>query len=192
VQRRPDIRQAEDQLHAATANVGVAEADFFPRVTLMGSGMLQALEFADLNSWAARSYSFGPSITLPIFEGGRLTSSLDLRNEQEKEAAIQFRKTVLTAFHDVDNALTAFRSEQQRHVALVTTLKNDHEALELAVDRYKNGLSDFLTVLTDEQNTLNAETQAVQSRQAVNVAMVQLYKALGGGWEKTYPDKKYR
>ena len=119
VRSRPDIRAAEARLHAATAEIGVAKADFYPKITLMGNGMMQALNSDYLTDWAARSYSFGPSISLPIFEGGRLTSTLDLRTAQQQQAAIQYRKTVLTAFHEVDNALTAFRSEQNRCAALM-------------------------------------------------------------------------
>ena len=187
LERRPDIRQAEDQLHAATAEIGVAKADFFPRVTLMGDGMLQSLDLSDLGTWAARAYTLGPSITLPIFEGGRLTSTLELRNAQQREAGLQYKKTVLTAFHEVDNALTAYRAEQQRREALAMAVEANSRALTLAVSRYKQGLSNFVDVLTDEQNLLNAQQQNIQSTQMATTNMVELYKALGGGWEIEFP-----
>ena len=105
--RRPDIRQAEAQLHAATADIGVAVADFYPKVTLDGSIGLQALKAKDLGNWAARQYGLGPTISIPIFEGGRLRATLALRKVEQQEAALNYQQTVLQAWHDVDNALTA-------------------------------------------------------------------------------------
>ncbi|MDR3415457.1 MAG: efflux transporter outer membrane subunit, partial [Nevskia sp.] len=113
--RRPDIRRAEAQLHAATADVGVATADFYPRFVLSGSGAIQGVQFANLADWGhANTYAFGPSITLPIFEGGRLTRTLELRQTQQQEAVLIWQRTVLGALHEVDNALTAYQAEQQR------------------------------------------------------------------------------
>jgi NodT family efflux transporter outer membrane factor (OMF) lipoprotein len=186
-QRRPDIRAAQDRLHAATAEIGIAEADFFPRITLMGNGDLQALQFGDLNSWAAHTYSFGPSISLPIFEGGRLVSTLHLRNAQQREAAISYRKTLLTAFHEVDNALTAFRAEQQRRRALSDAVAQNKKALRLATERYRKGLGNFIDVLNAERSLLSARQQRIESTQTESLNMVQLYKALGGGWQTDFP-----
>ena len=120
-ERRPDIRQAEAQVARRDRRRSAqAEADFFPKVTLSGSVGLQALQFKDLGNWNVRRAAvlIGPSITLPIFEGGRLKYTLDLRKAQEQEAAVTYQQTVLQAFHDVDNALTAYAAEQQRRAAL--------------------------------------------------------------------------
>ena len=119
--RRPDIRQAEAKLHGATADIGQAEADFFPKVTLSGSVGVQSVKFKDLGNvspFGALQFSGGPSVTIPIFEGGRLKYTLDLRKAQQQEAAVQYQQTVLQAFHDVDNALTNYAAEQLRREQL--------------------------------------------------------------------------
>jgi NodT family efflux transporter outer membrane factor (OMF) lipoprotein len=188
--RRPDIRQAEAQLHTATADVGVAVADFYPRITLSGSVAMQAIQFHYLGSWYnASTYAFGPSVSLPIFEGGRLRRVLELRKQQEQEAAITYQRTVLNALHEVDNALTAYDAEQRRRDRLEQAVAQNRRALRLAQDRYAQGVADFLSVLTAEQNLLAAEQQLTNSVTNVSTDLVQIYKALGGGWETDLPDK---
>ncbi len=188
--RRPDIRQAEQQLHTATADVGVAVADFYPRVTLSGSVAMQAIYLHYLGSWYdAGTYSFGPSVSLPIFEGGRLRRMLELRKEQQKEAAIAYQRTVLNALHEVDNALTAYSAEQQRRNRLQRAVMENRRAVTLAQDRYAQGVADFLSVLTAEQNLLGAEQQLTDSTTTVSNDLVQIYKSLGGGWESELPDR---
>ncbi len=186
VRRRPDIRQSEAQLHAATADIGQAEADFFPKITLSGSFALQAVQFKDLGNWASRTYGLGPSISIPIFEGGRLRRTLELRKAQQQEAAINYQRTVLAAFHDVDNALIAYRSEQQRRDRLLAQVQQARRALNLSQQRFRDGVSDFLEVLTAQRTALAAEQQLADSTTTVATNLVTLYKALGGGWETTY------
>jgi len=185
--RRPDIREAEDQLHAATADIGVAVADFYPKITLDGSVGLQALRFKDLGNWGAHQYGIGPSISLPIFEGGRLRATLELRKTQQQEAAITYQQTVLQAWHDVDNAMTAYAAEQRRRDALTVSVEQNQKALGLARDRYRQGVEDFLNVLETERSLLAAQLDLAQSTTTVSGNLVQLYKALGGGWETTFP-----
>lgn len=185
--RRPDIRQAEAQLHEATANIGVAVASFYPSVTLSASLGFQALQFGNLWKWDARQYAVGPGITLPIFQAGQLRYTLELRKAQQQEAAINYTKTVLTAWHDVDNALTAYEREQQRRAELVKAVAENQRALALAQSRYQQGVADFLSVLTAEQQLLSTEQQLATSTTTVSTNLVALYKALGGGWEEFYP-----
>ncbi len=185
--RRPDIREAEAQLHAATADIGVAVADFYPRITLDGSIGLQALRFKDLGDWSARQYGLGPTLTLPIFQGGQLRATLELRKVQQQEAALNYQQTVLQAWHDVDNALIAYRAEQTRRDALQRAVDQNRRALYLAQERYRQGLIDFLNVLDAERAVLAAEQQLADSTTTVSENMVQLYKALGGGWETGFP-----
>ena len=185
--RRPDIRQAEAQLHAATADIGVAVADFYPKITLDGSLGLQALKAKDLGNWAARQYGLGPTISIPIFEGGRLRATLELRKVEQQEAALNYQQTVLQAWHDVDNALTAYADEQRRHDALAVAVEQNSLALRLSRDRYTQGVADFLNVLDAERTLLQAQLQLADSATTVSSNLVQLYKALGGGWEQTYP-----
>ncbi len=187
--RRPDIRQAEAQLHAATADVGVAIADFYPRITLSGSVAIQATQFKDLGSWAqANTWSIGPSLSIPIFEGGRLHRTLELRQAQQQEAAISYQRAVLNALHEIDNALTAYQAEQRRRVALEQAVAQNRRALSLARDRYTDGVADFLTVLDAERSLLAAEQQFTDSTTTVSTNLVQIYKSLGGGWESELPD----
>ena len=188
--RRPDIRRAEAQLHAATADIGQAEADFFPKVTLSGSVGVQAVRFRDLGNitpFGALQFSGGPSITIPIFEGGRLKYTLDLRKAQQQEAAVTYQQTVLQAFHDVDNALTSYSAEQLRREQLGRAVEQARHALSLARQQYVSGLSTFLDVLTAQRTVLEAEQQHADSTTTVSANLVQLYKALGGGWETSFP-----
>jgi NodT family efflux transporter outer membrane factor (OMF) lipoprotein len=188
--RRPDIRQAEAQLHAATADIGVAVADFYPKITFNGTNVeLNALDLKNLWKGSSLQYVLGPSISVPIFEGGRLKSTLDLREAQQQEAAIAYHKTVLSAWHDVVNALVAYRTEQERRARLKAQTGHSRQALFLSRVRYTNGVADFITVLDAERTELQAELQYAQSTTAVSTNVVQLYKALGGGWEQTFPEE---
>ncbi len=187
--RRPDIRQAEANLHAATANIGVAVADFYPTFTLSGSVALQTIQFHELGNFGnAETYALGPSITLPIFQGGKLTRTLELRQTEQQEAAVNYQRAVLGALHDVDNALTAYESEQRRLTALERSAADNARALRLARDRYQQGLSDFLQVLDAQRSLLSAQQQLASSTETIATNLVQLYKALGGGWETDFPD----
>ena len=187
--RRPDIRQAEAQLHEATANVGVAVANFYPSVTLGGSFGIQGLEPKDLWTLNSRQYSLGPSISIPIFEGGQLKSSLELREASQQEAAINYQRTVLKAWHDVDNALTAYETTQRRRDELARAANENQRALALATERYQDGVADFLQVLDAQTRLLNTQQQLAIATTNVSDNLVALYKALGGGWESAYPDK---
>jgi NodT family efflux transporter outer membrane factor (OMF) lipoprotein len=186
--RRPDIRQAEAQLHAATAEIGVAVADFYPKISLSGSTGLQALLAKNLGNWNALQYGLGPTVTLPLFEGGRLKSTLELRQQQQQEAALNYQRTVLQALHDVDNALTAYDAEQRRQAQLTEAVAANRQAIALATQRYTQGLSTFLDVLQAQGGLLATEEQLTDSTTTMSTNLVALYKALGGGWENTYPE----
>jgi NodT family efflux transporter outer membrane factor (OMF) lipoprotein len=186
--RRPDIRAAEDSLHAATANIGVAIGDFYPKVQLNGTVGFDSLTIKHLYDANSLQYMVGPSVTLPIFEGGRLRSTLELREAQQQEAAVTYRKTVLQAWHDVVNALVAHRLEQSRRERLRAQADHSRAARELARARYKDGVTDFLNVLDTERSVLQAEQQYASSTTNVALDLVQLFKALGGGWETAFPD----
>ncbi|VTZ48093.1 RND transporter [Methylocella tundrae] len=187
--RRPDIRAAEAQLHAATANIGVAVADFYPSVKLNGNIELNALSLKTLWKGSSLQYMAGPAVELPIFEGGRLKSTLQLRTSQEQEAAINYHKTVLQAWHDVINAFNAYGAEQRRRDSLKAEVDHSREALALSRTRYNNGVADFITVLDAERTLLQAQQQLAQSTTNVSTNLIQLYKALGGGWESTFPNE---
>jgi len=185
--RRPDIRQAEAQLHAATADIGVAVGSFYPSVQLSGSLGLQAIQPWKMFNLEARDYAVGPGITIPIFQGGRLKATLELRKAQQREAALAYQKTVLTAWHEVDNALTAYQTEQARRDQLAQAVIQNQRALGLAQSRYQEGVADFLQVLTAQQNLLSTQQQLALATTNVSANLVALYKALGGGWETQLP-----
>jgi NodT family efflux transporter outer membrane factor (OMF) lipoprotein len=186
--RRPDIRAAEDQLHAATANIGVAVGAFYPSVQLNGTVGLDALDYTNLWKGSSLQYMVGPSVSLPIFAGGRLKKTLELRDAQQQEAAIFYHKTVLQAWHDVVNALIARRLEQSRRARLKSQADHSRQALALARARYNDGVAEFLTVLDAERSLLQAEQQYATSTMNVSLNVVKLFKALGGGWEDAFPD----
>jgi NodT family efflux transporter outer membrane factor (OMF) lipoprotein len=186
--RRPDIRAAEAQLHAATADIGVAVAAFYPSVQLNGTVGFDALDIRNLWKGSSLQYMVGPSVSLPIFAGGRLKSTLELRGAQQQEAAITYHKTVLQAWHDVVNALVAYRLEQNRRARLRSQADHSRQALALARTRYTDGVTEFLSVLDAERSLLQAEQQHATSTTNVSLDLVQLFKALGGGWELTFPD----
>jgi NodT family efflux transporter outer membrane factor (OMF) lipoprotein len=188
VRRRPDIRQAEAQLHAATANIGVAVAQFYPSVTLGGSVGIQGLQAANLWTLNSRQFGLGPSISIPIFEGGQLKANLQLNEASQQEAAVNYQRTVLRAWHDVDNALTAYESTQRRRDQLVLAVAQNQRALGLATDRYQQGVADFLEVLDAQTRLLSNQQQLAIATTNVSDNLVALYKALGGGWETALPD----
>lgn len=181
--RRPDILRSEAQLHAATAAIGVAKADFYPSISLTGSFGFQALKFSEVGNWSSRQFAVGPVLHLPIFEGGRLTGNLALTEARQQEAAIIYQGTVLSAWHEVDNALTAYRTVQQRAELLDVAVSENRQALKNAERRYAQGAADYLNVLVTQQRLLDSENAASRSRTDMALAMVSLYKALGGGWE---------
>jgi hypothetical protein len=181
--RRPDIRMAEANLHAATASIGVAEASFYPSLRLTGSIGLQSLQVNRAFDLASTQYAVGPGLTIPLFEGGQLRAALRLRKAAEQEAAVTYQKTVLSAWHDVDNALTAYRTQQARREELAAAEADSHRALTIAQSRYQQGVADFLTVLDAQRNLLATQQQLADSTTAVSADLVALYKALGGGWE---------
>jgi NodT family efflux transporter outer membrane factor (OMF) lipoprotein len=180
--RRPDILRAEAQLHAATAAIGVAKADFYPRVGLKGRFGVEAFEGGDLDSWDSRYFSVGPTVYLPIFQGGRLIQRLALNEARQKSAAIAYRNTVLQAWHEVDNALDAWAAQQRQHEELQVSFDQNKQALNAAERGYQQGATDYLSVLTAQLNVLSSQTRLNASATEATLTLVNLYKSLGGGW----------
>ncbi|ROL87681.1 efflux transporter outer membrane subunit [Pseudomonas chlororaphis] len=186
-ERRPDIRQAEARLHAATASIGVAKGDFYPRITLSGNFGSQAMQLSDFGSWGSRQFGIGPQFSLPLFDGGRLRGMLHLREAQQQEAAVAYQQTVLRAWHEIDDQLTRYNSSQLRRDSLAEAVRQNQIALRTAQQQYVEGVVDFVNVLTVQGALLATQEQLVESSTGVSLAMVGLYKALGGGWESAYP-----
>jgi NodT family efflux transporter outer membrane factor (OMF) lipoprotein len=185
-ERRPDIRSAEARLHAATAAIGMAKADFYPRISLNGSAGFQSLQLSNLADWASGQFVVGPTITLPIFEGGRLKGALQLREAQQQEAAIVYKRTVLEAWREVDDALIVYDAEQRRHERLEAVVSLNLRALSVAQQRYKAGAVDYLNVLNVQRQLLQAQSDLEQSNAEAAANLITLCKVLGGGWESVY------
>ena len=181
--RRPDIREAEAQLHAATANVGIAVAEFYPDVSLTGSLGIRATDASYLTRWASHFYSVGPSVSLPIFEGGRLTAGLRLARAQQTEAALHYRATVLNALREVEDSLVSFRADREEHDRLTGLLASGEDTLLLATSQYSHGLSDYLQVLDSQRTVESTRQQLVQQDMTLANDVVDLYRDLGGGWQ---------
>jgi NodT family efflux transporter outer membrane factor (OMF) lipoprotein len=181
--RRPDIREAEARLHAATANVGVAVASFYPDISLTGNLGLRATDASYLTSWASHFYSVGPSVSLPIFQGGSLTANLRLARAESAEAALGYRGAVLNALREVEDALVAYRTDLAARDKLAETVRSAEDTLYLARNRYQNGLADFIQALDSERTLVSDRQQLVQADMTLADDVVALYKALGGGWQ---------
>jgi len=187
--RRPDIQQAEDDLHAATAEIGVAKADFLPRISLNGSLSSQTFQLSSFGSWGSRQFAIGPSITLPFFQGGRLRGTLDLRKAEQQEAAIRYQQVVLSAWHEVDDALINYTAEERRRESLAQNVAQNELALSVAQRRYREGAIDFLNVLSVQKSSLEAKSEAIRSNMTASLNLIKLFKALGGGWQGEFPER---
>jgi NodT family efflux transporter outer membrane factor (OMF) lipoprotein len=183
LRRRPDIRAAEANLHAAAALIGVAVADFYPQFSLTGSLDYQSRVARDLFAGANGIYSAGPQVNWPIFSGGSTVSNLRLQKAATDAAYITYQKTVLAALADVEGNLVAFAREWDHRKALSDAVVKNRRALELSQQLYQAGTTEFLTVLDAERSLLASETALAQSQQAISSDLVNIYRALGGGWE---------
>jgi outer membrane protein, multidrug efflux system len=182
LERRPDIRQAEQQLIAANAQIGVARAQFFPSLPLTGAGGAESSSLAGL--FAGSAWSFSAPVTQPIFTAGRLRSNLKLAEAQRQQALLTYQQTIQQAFRQVSDALIAFTKYRQfrEHQGLLTTAAQG--AAELSEIRYRAGAASYLEVLTNETNSFAAELNLARARLNERLALVQIYNALGGGWEQ--------
>ena len=183
VRHRPDVREAEARLHEATAETGVAVANFYPEVALNGAVGVESLRLSNLFSPVSAAFAVGPSISIPIFEGGQLRGALKLRESRQREAATFFHETVLRAWKEVDDALTAYREAQNRRADVARSVTENKVALQAARQRYSEGAIDFLNVNATQTLLLQSENDLADSDTQIATYLVSLYRALGGGWE---------
>ena len=183
LRRRPDIRGAEAGIHGATARIGVATADLFPKFTIFGSAGLTGADLSSAFDWSGRFWSIGPSVTWPVFDMGRIRSNIELQKALQEENVIAYRQTVLTALQEVENALIASTKEEEHRKTLAKAVAANEKAVKLATTLYTMGQTDFLNVLTAQRSLYVSEDALVQSTGAVSTYLVALYKALGGGWK---------
>ena len=182
LERRPDIVEAEHRLVAANAKIGVAKAAFFPQISLTGNFGAQSLQFADLFVGSSRVWMFGPSLTVPIFNMGRNRANLEVTRAQQEQALATYERTIQQAFREVEDALLAHQKIQEVRTEQERLIKLSREALELAQLEYLNGKASYLDVLVAQRDVFTAETALVQTQRNHLLAVVQLYKSLGGGW----------
>jgi NodT family efflux transporter outer membrane factor (OMF) lipoprotein len=185
LRRRPDIRAAERKAASAVADVGVATADLYPRISLTASPSLVSTDLSNLLDWSSRNYSFGAGLIWPLFEGGRLKAQLAQADERQQRAVLDYRKTVLGALKDVEDALARLDADRQRRAELEAAVGQANGARAIALDQYRAGTANYTGVLTAEQGLHQAEDQLAQTRAAGAEDAVALYKALGGGWSET-------
>lgn len=178
--RRPDIQEAEARLHSATAAIGVAVADLYPRITLNGNFGFASIAAPDLTDWSSRTWSIGPSLDIPIFDMGRRRSVVTLRNLQQQEAAVAYQQTVLKAWHEIDTALSAYTGERQRNRQLAQRETASSNAYSLAQALREGGETSFLDELAAQRALLSAQRDLADSDRQLAINLIAIYKALGG------------
>jgi multidrug efflux system outer membrane protein len=183
LRRRPDIRRAERRLAGATARIGIATADLFPRVTIGGSWGPQAAKISDLSRSDSIAYAFGPTISWAAFDLGRVAARIRAADARAEADLRLYQDAVLRALEDTENALASFVRERARRDALVEAVAAAARALELAEIRYAEGAIDFLSTLDARRTLLSQSLQLAESRTRTVTSLISLYKALGGGWE---------
>jgi outer membrane protein, multidrug efflux system len=187
IERRPDIREAEQILVAANAEIGVAKAQFFPQISLTGSGggsFGRSSAFSSLMSSQVGIWSYGAQVSQPIFTGGALRGNLRLAKSQHESALIAYRQTIQRAFGDVSDALIGYEKLHQVRVRQEDTVKDLQESVRLSEMRYKGGTTTYLEVLDGQRSLFSAELTLAEARGTEYQSLVQLYRALGGGWQQ--------
>ena len=182
LRRRPDIRRAEAGAHAATAGIGVAVADLFPKFSLTGSLSQQSAKLSDWLTPAARSSAFGPSFNWALFQGGSIQANIRVQQALRDEALLAYRKTVLTALQEVEDAMIASSNEHKRRSSLNEAVTANRRAVDLSLKLYTAGQTDFINVLNAQRSLLQSESELTLSNYALAGNLIALYKALGGGW----------
>jgi NodT family efflux transporter outer membrane factor (OMF) lipoprotein len=183
LRQRPDIRKAERELAAQTARVGAATAELYPKLTLNGSIGLEALNSGELFSSGARSGSYGPRISWPVFRAGAIRQNIEVQSARQEQALLVYESSVLGALEEVENTLTAYAGEQRRRDALSNAADAAGQAYGYARIKYEAGLTDFSSLLDTQRSLLVLQDELATSNGTVTANLVRLYKALGGGWE---------
>lgn len=190
LRRRPDIRRAERMLAAQTARVGVATAELYPKLTLVGSIGLESFSASDFFVPLSRVFKIGPSVQWNIFDAGRIRRNIEVQSAKQEQALIVYEAAVLNALREVEDMLVAYGKEMIRRESLVEAEQATKQTVEIAQDQYHAGESDFLTVLDAQRSLLDIQDQLAESDGQVTTNVISLYKALGGGWENLAPQSR--
>jgi multidrug efflux system outer membrane protein len=184
LERRPDVRQAEQNLIAANAEIGVARAAYFPQISLTGTAGYESPALTNLFTGSAGIWTLVSSVSQPIFEGGRLKSNVRLAEAQREQMLLTYEQTIQGAFRDVSNGLIAYRKNREFRIQQEHLLESAQDAARLSEVRFKAGTTDYLEVLTNETNSFSAALGLAQAQANELIALVQIYQALGGGWQQ--------
>jgi multidrug efflux system outer membrane protein len=184
LERRPDIREAEQNLVAANAQIGVAKSAYFPQISLTGTAGYESPSLTDLFTGPAGLWNLAGSFTQPIFEAGRLKSGVRLSEAQRDQMVLTYQQAIQGAFRDVSNALVSYRKDREFRIEQQHLLVSAQDAAKLSNQRFSAGTTDYLEVLTNETNAFSAELGLAQAQGSELIALVQLYQALGGGWQQ--------
>jgi NodT family efflux transporter outer membrane factor (OMF) lipoprotein len=185
LRRRPDIRAAERRAAAASADIGVATAELYPRFSLTAQPAFVSTELSSLLDWGSRSYSIGAGLIWPLFNGGRIKAQVGAAGERQTQAVLAWRQSVLVALRDVEDALARYAADSARVVELTRAASAAQAAASITGDRYRGAVADYTPVLTAEGQLNASEDALAQAEQARAQAVVALIKALGGGWDGT-------
>ncbi len=182
LRQRPDIRAAEREFAAQTAQIGVATADLYPRFTLLGTFALEATDFVDWFTGDAISYGFGPAFRWNIFDGGRIRANIEAQDARSEQALVSYEQSLLFALQDVEDAMVAYVQENDRRDALERSVVAARQAVQLVDTLYRTGLTDFQNVLDSQRTQFLQEDALAQSEGFVSENLIRIYRALGGGW----------
>jgi multidrug efflux system outer membrane protein len=188
--RRPDIREAEQQLIASNALIGAARALFFPRITLTGLLGFASSSLGSLFSGPAHTWSFTGDVAGPIYTGGGLTAAVDQAEARRNQSLARYEQVIQNAFRDVDDSLSDLRNSAELRQTVERRVATLQRSVELARERYENGYSDYIDVLDSERSLFNAQLQLASARGDYDRALVNLYRALGGDWTAQAPPSK--
>lgn len=182
LKRRPDIIKAEAQLDAATARTGASRKEYFPKITLTGSFAYSGSDADSFLNWSSRSWYFGPAVSLPIFNAGRISANIESKSAAEEQAAANYEKIVLTAFKEAETSFSNYSRNLEKHVHFAKAAKENSDAAEMSLKLYDEGLIDYSRVLEARQAQYSAEEALVVSNASLATDLVSIFKSLGGGW----------
>ena len=192
LERRPDLRQAEQRLVAANARIGEAKAAYFPQVNLTGAFGIESIALSDLFTGPARVWQFGPRITIPIFNAGKITNQVRTAEARTEQALVQYQQSVQQAFREVEDALVGHRKIRGIRPDREALVAANRRSLQIADLRYRDGLSTYLDVLDAQRQLFSSEIELARTTRDQLTAVVQLYKTLGGGWTPAEPSAAAR
>lgn len=183
LERRPDIKEAEAQLIAANAEIGVARSAYFPQISLTGSTGTDSNALSRLFTGSSHVWNYGPSLSVPIFDAGKIKNNIKITESEQRQAVLAYQQNIANAFRDVSKALVAYRKYREYREQQQKIVEAAEDALRLSRIRYEHGQSSYMDVLTNDRTTLTARLELATAKQNELLSLVQLYEALGGGWQ---------